>query len=238
MDGTPVRDMIPFNVWDRFIDGKAVNWNARIKADRKEGEEAQKRGKTKSAGDKIRGTRPSHKIADYAGTYTHPGYFPVNVALDGNALRVTYNGLEFEVKHYHYDTFQLHLERFGATMLASFSTDKRGAVSGLTVPLEPTVADILFTRQADESMSDPAFLEPFAGSYEVMGNIVVVELVGSTLKISVPGLPEYELEPIKGTEFGLKGLSGFSIEFKKDESGAVTEALVNQMGAVFIAKKK
>ena len=41
-----------------------------------------------------------------------------------------------------------------------------------------------------------------------------------SLTVSVPGLPEYELTPIKGTEFSLKGLSGFSIEFKRDGLGA------------------
>jgi hypothetical protein len=44
--------------------------------------------------------------------------------------------------------------------------------------------------------------------------------------------------PIKGTEFGLKSISELTIEFKQDEHGAVTEALVNQMGTVLVAPKR
>ena len=45
-----------------------------------------------------------------------------------------------------------------------------------------------------------------------------------TLYISVPGQPEYELEPYEGTTFNLKVLSGFSLGFIMDESRKVTEA--------------
>jgi hypothetical protein len=59
-----------------------------------------------------------------------------------------------------------------------------------------------------------------------------------TLYLSVPGQPEYELVPYKGTEFNLKNLTGFSIEFITDESGAVKEAKITQPNGVFTAKKK
>jgi hypothetical protein len=68
--------------------------------------------------------------------------------------------------------------------------------------------------------------------------VLVVELKGNALFVTVPGLPEYELVPIKVTEFGLKDLSGVSIEFKRDDSGTISEVLVNQMGTVLVAKKR
>jgi CubicO group peptidase (beta-lactamase class C family) len=238
MDGTPVRGIIPYNVFDRFIDGKQIAWNARAKADHKEVESGGKRGKEKHRGDRVSRTRPSHKLDAYIGSYEHPGYGTVRIDMDGKDLKATYNNIEFVMRHYHYDTFEMRFERFDITMLGSFSTDKRGSVGGLAVPFEPSVEDIVFTRAAEKTMTDRSFLKPFAGSYEVMGSMLVVELKGDLLHVSVPGLPEYELVPIKGTEFGLKGLSGFSIEFKRDDSGAVAEALVNEMGTVLIAKKR
>jgi hypothetical protein len=46
------------------------------------------------------------------------------------------------------------------------------------------------------------------------------------------------LVPYKGTTFNLKGLSGYSIEFRMDESGNVKEAKITQPNGIFTAKRK
>jgi hypothetical protein len=238
MDGTPVRDIIPYNVFDRFIGGKPVPWNARMKERRQEMREGEKRGKGKRQSDRVRGTRPSHKLEEYAGTYRHSGYGPIRIDVEGGKLSAHYNGMEFSMQHYHYDVFQLTFERFDITMMVSFGTDKRGAVSTLSVPMESTLNDIVFERQPDESMTNPEFLAQFVGTYEVMGNPLVIELVGNTLQATIPGLPPQEMVPVKGTEFALKTIADLSIEFKRDDNGKVTEALVNQMGMVLVAPRR
>ena len=81
-------------------------------------------------------------------------------------------------------------------------------------------------------------LAQFTGTYDVMGSPIVVELVGTTLHATVPGLPPQELVPIKGTEFALKSVPDITIEFKRDADGTVTEALVNQMGVLLVARKR
>ncbi len=48
---------------------------------------------------------------------------------------------------------------------------------------------------------------------------------------------EIDSAPYQGTTFNLKGLTGFSIEFKRDSSGAVTEAVITQPGATLTAKR-
>ncbi len=238
MDSTPVRDMIPYNVFDRFIDGKVIPWNSRQQARREELREAEKRGKGKRQSDRVRGTRPSHKLKEYAGTYRHPGYGPIRIELDGTSLSASYNNMELKMTHYHYDVFQLTIDRFDITMLASFGTDKRGAIGTLMVPLEATLNDIVFARVPDEAMTDPELLATFTGTYEVMGRPLVIELTEITLHASLPGLPPQELVPIKGTEFALKAISDVTIEFKRDSDGRVTEALVNQMGVVLVARRR
>jgi hypothetical protein len=238
MDSTPVRDIIPYNVFDRFLGGKAVAWNARMKERRAEFRQGEKRGKEKTRSDRVLRTRPSHKPEDYVGTYRHPGYGPIRVERDGQKLRVFYNNMELDVRHYHYDVFHLTLERFDFRILATFGTDTRGAIATLSLPLEATLNAIVFERQPDESLSDPAFLAQFTGTYDLMGNVIAIELVGNTLHATFPGLPPQELVPIKGTEFGLKAIAAISLEFKRDEQGAVTEVLVNQLGVVLTAKKR
>jgi hypothetical protein len=42
----------------------------------------------------------------------------------------------------------------------------------------------------------------------------------------------------KGTEFNLKGLQGYSVVFKTDAAGIVTEAVFHQPNGTFTAKKK
>jgi hypothetical protein len=87
-------------------------------------------------------------------------------------------------------------------------------------------------------MMEKSFLEKFTGEYMVGEEKSTVFLKGEkTLYIYVPGQPEYELVPYKGTTFNFKALSGFSIEFVMDESGKVTEAKVTQPNGVFTAKK-
>ena len=50
----------------------------------------------------------------------------------------------------------------------------------------------------------------------------------------IPGQPTYELEPVRDTEFGLKGLSGFSVVFLLD--GTTVEKIeVRQPNGVFMA---
>ena len=87
--------------------------------------------------------------------------------------------------------------------------------------------------------STRAFLEPWAGQY-LLGNITCTfSLEGDNiLVLTVPGQPKYELVPVKGTTFDLKGLSGYSIEFKKAEGGKATEAIFYQPEGTYIAKRK
>jgi hypothetical protein len=54
----------------------------------------------------------------------------------------------------------------------------------------------------------------------------------------MPGQPDAELVPVRGTTFTIKGINGISIEFKRDTSGKVTEAALNQLGTVLVLKKK
>ena len=55
---------------------------------------------------------------------------------------------------------------------------------------------------------------------------------------SSPGAPERELLPRRGTTFSLKGLGGYSIEFKRDASGKFTEAAFYTPDTVLIIKRK
>lgn len=238
MNATPVRDIIAFNVFDRFMGGELVPWSERWKADWEEMEGAEERGKETAKERRVRGTRPSHRLDAYTGTYVHPGYGKVQVELDGKTLQARYNGMTLELKHYHYDIFELEYKPLDVSMKASFFTNVRGDIDRVAVPMEPTVSDIVFTRIANERMHEREFLEPFAGTYQLLGFDMPVSFKGDVLQVAIPGIPEYELEPIKGTEFALKGLSGMTVEFVQNEAGQVTEAIVSTGQGVYTATRK
>jgi len=163
------------------------------------------------------------------------------VAEDKAGLKITYNRLTSPLRHFHYDVFEVPenpLDPFEKAKV-QFLMSVNGDIDRVLVPLEPNVKEIVFTRRAEKKMRERSFLEPLAGEYTLGPTTVSVTLKGEdTLVLVVPGQPPYELVPTRGLSFDLKGLTGFSIEFKKDAAGAVTEAVFYQPNGTFVAKRK
>jgi len=239
--------IIANNIADRILGLEPVDWYGRYKKQRDEAEKEREKQKAEKDTDRVMNTTPSHPLQDYVGDYENPGYGVFNIVKDGDSLKGTYDDMELEFKHYHYDTFELSnemFEGFGVSLKATFYADKKGNIVKVAVPLEGSVSDIVFTRLPDKAMSDPEFLKKFVGIYileegEEKSEGRVYLRGETTLIISVPGAPrEFELVPYKGTEFTLKDMSGFSAEFIVDESGAVTAIKFKTPGGVMEAKKK
>ncbi|MCL4560146.1 MAG: serine hydrolase [Chloroflexi bacterium] len=238
MNGTSLPFLSTFNAYDRLLGLKPVPWLERVKKEEKEAKAALKAGKAKSEVKKVRGTRPSHPLQAYTGQYEHPGYGVITIRKEEAGLAAEYNGLEFDLKHYHYDIFELKYEQLELSLKVSFATDVQGAIASFSAPLEPSVKDIVFTRIPEQQMSEKGFLERFAGDYDLMGRDLTVSLrKDTTLFAVISGQPELELAPYQGTTFKVKNIPAISLEFKL-EDGKVAAVEIDQMGAVFTAKKK
>jgi len=232
-NGNPVPYILSLNIYDRLLGLDQAPWNSRYNEDRARAREAVKAGKEQNTADRKEGKGPSHDLDEYAGEYEHPGYGVMSIATSGDGLTATYNGLDFKMTHYHYDVFELTYEIFDLRLKVVFSTNAKGDVASLALPLEPAASDIEFTRLPSRDLLDKATLERCTGEYDLMGRALSVALKGEdTLLVSISGQPDYELTPYKGTQFEVKGLSGISFEFKDDE------VVVNQMGAVFTAQRR
>jgi len=145
-----VPEIIALDAADRLMGLDEIPWSRRYMDIRDKGKaQAEKR---KGEVDKNRklGTRPSHPLEDYAGEYVHPGYGPLTVLKDGDALRMIHNGMTFTTAHYHYDVFDISTEAIGMTLAfkASFALDVKGNVASVSIPfgLQGGVKDIVFTR--------------------------------------------------------------------------------------------
>jgi CubicO group peptidase (beta-lactamase class C family) len=236
----PVATIVTRGVYDRVLGLEPVDWIGRVTEQQAKAEEAELEGE-EEGGQHVEGTSLSHDLAEYAGDYAHPAYGIVKIEADGESLAATFNGITAQLEHFHYDVFEIAEDPMVPVsgIRVMFRYDKQGDIDELHAPLEPAVDDIIFERVADESMRERAFLEPFVGEYELGGTAVTVSLRGDDLlTLTVPGQPTYELVPTRGTSFDLKGLSGYSVEFKQEESGAVNELVLTQPNGTFVAKRK
>ena len=233
-------EVLAYNVYDRLLGLDALPWLDRFKAlDTKGKQEADEAKKNKPT-DRKTGTHPSHNLAEYVGEYEHPGYGKIKVAQKGDSLELSVNKLgPWGLENYHYDVFQVpeSSDSIVAGEKFQFEMNRRGDIDRIAAAFEPSLGeDIIFTRAPEKIASD--VLHGIAGDYILNGETVNMALVGDVLRLSVPGQPQYELVPAKGLLFDVKGLPGFNIEFQKDASGKVFEAVFNQPDGVYHAKRK
>lgn len=215
LNATFSRDVIPYVVYDHALDLEPVPWGERlhsVHASMREGLKAAQAHADAKATD----APPSHPLADYAGDYAHPGYGTFAVSVDGDRLLPHYNNIEeLEFSHRHYDTWDLKLELFEAVMPASFVTDADGEIASLTVPLEGSVAPIVFEKQPDPALADPALLARYVGDYSMEPLRISVALVDDSLIMTIMGQSAL-LKPHRPGVFKVPDQPGLSVEFDGD----------------------
>ena len=239
-NGNPMPNIAAARATDLLLQLEPVDWHARIKAEVAKSKEAEKQKSEAEAAERKPNTKPSHALADFAGEFEHPGYGVVTVKLEGKALKSRFNSFNMAMEHWHYDVFRAVVEDDPEQkFLFTFYSNDKGDIDRLEVPMDLNVKPIVFARKAGAQMSDPKFLAQFVGEYDLNGQNVAVAIKGENmLTVTVPGQPTYELEPYKGTEFKLKGLTGFSLRFTLDAKKRATEAVFLQPNGVFTAKRK
>ncbi|HJO04667.1 MAG TPA: serine hydrolase, partial [Acidobacteriota bacterium] len=234
----PVPPAVARTVIDRILGLDDAGYLTEALEDVEEGEKALAEARANAEAKRKGGTRPTHALTEYAGRYDHVGYGVIEVTADDARLRLEYNSMPTDLEHWHYNTFN------GADggedfedLKVLFRLDADGEIVELAVPFEAQMDPIVFTKLADERLSDPDYLAQFVGIYELSGQRAEVMLQGTALRVALPGQPVYTLEPKRGTEFGIGNLSGFSLEFLLDNSGAVTAARFIQPNGVFEGKR-
>jgi CubicO group peptidase (beta-lactamase class C family) len=91
---------------------------------------------------------PGHPLQDYTGTYAHPAYGSVRVALDHGGLRATYRNVRAPLKHLSGDVFQVVFPYPSGdlNLRMTFGMNDRGEVSVFIAPLEAGVDEIRFQK--------------------------------------------------------------------------------------------
>ncbi|MEO8393014.1 MAG: serine hydrolase [Chloroflexota bacterium] len=139
--------VIHFNLCDRLLGLDQLPWSERTRGFIDKLTTAGEAGKQKILGERVLGTRPSHPLVDYAGTYQHTGYGTLTIGLEGDSLSLKTDLLNLKLDHHHYDVFLLsgkgEVEMF---MLTRFESDQSGKIVSFSASFEPNGAPIAFER--------------------------------------------------------------------------------------------
>ena len=203
--GSELRDALTWAIMDRFLGVTGGrDWVGEALARKRAGEAGEVAARANIGASRVAGTRPSHALADFAGTYDHPGYGPVTVTLAGNRLSARYNDDTSPIEHFHYDVFNattddpVHALRDARFQ---FVMDSYGRISGLQADIEPALPAATFARQPEARLSDPAYLSRLVGTYDFDGSRVVISLTGNQLTWTNLGGQPAALIPSLGGEF-------------------------------------
>ncbi len=219
-NASPLPAVVAYNVWDRLLSMDPVDWTARIQQQRALTKASEQDAKQKGYTTQRLGTHPSHELAEYAGEYEHPGYGTIKIEFINSALKIDYHGLGGQLKHFHYDVFEVPKDELNpfSEEKVQFHTSLAGEIDSLGIPFESTLKDIVFIKQGDRAMMQKTFLERLTGDYQRGPLLAAIALKGdSALTLTLPGQPVYNLVPVHGTKFNIKELNGYSVEFKGND---------------------
>ncbi len=245
-DGSSIPGIVRNIVADRMLKQKDFDWNKHYLNERDKARKSQKVAEVKSVSARIKGTSPSHKIKEYEGKYSNPGYGTIRITTSGDSIFALVPLKKFWLRHYHYDVFQPYeITQHGidstitGTLLFNFRTNNGGELESFSTNLEGGIKSIEFKRIDDDIKFEKGALEKYVGEYaigEIVSRIYIKN--DKTLYLFVPGQPEYELAPAGADTFKLIIVEGFKIQFTKADNGSINGLLFIQPNGTFRATRK
>jgi CubicO group peptidase (beta-lactamase class C family) len=237
--GARLRDGLPYEIVDRLLGLPSANMVSRFGDLEKKSFAGEAAAKEARAEVRRSGTQASHKLEEYSGRYAHPGYGPLDVKVDNDALSLTYNGFSSRLDHWHYDVFRALEDRTSRLdrLRVQFQSDLDGEVTGIAVPMDSNVAPIVFAKQPPKEMTERAFLERFTGTYELGGVDVRIALRDDGMLQYIQLGRVRDLVPVRGTLFRIADLTGVSVEFLAGPGGRFDRMALHSGGSTIAPRK-
>ncbi|GAI96051.1 unnamed protein product, partial [marine sediment metagenome] len=107
MNGTSLTYTMTFNIFDRLLGLKPIDWSKRLMMRERENWEEKKEAEAEAEKQHRKNTRPSHPLVDYVGHYMHPAYGQIIIGKEGERLNIKFRDRTVPIEHYHYDTFKI-----------------------------------------------------------------------------------------------------------------------------------
>lgn len=128
-----------YGIMDEFLGGRTRDWSAEGLTRNLEADARERQREESIEEARVKGTKPSLPLQDYAGTYRSEMYGDVKVGVDGTTLvarfvpTATYIA---DLTHWHFDTFRIEMR--DPTLpkgMATFVLDARGKVSEIRIDI-------------------------------------------------------------------------------------------------------
>ncbi|MBA4073215.1 MAG: serine hydrolase [Gemmatimonas sp.] len=234
-NGAAITELIARHAMDRLFGGARRDWNAEALARSRVAQQSAVQAEQRKGEARVPNAPPAHPLTAYAGVYADSGYGPMTFALERDTLIVTYNGIRAKLQPWHYETFSGLRNPDDPTfenLQFTFRTSAVGRVDAALVTMDANVPAVVFLRQPDPQLKDPAYLARFVGRYQGPGVVTSVSVRGNVLLWTQGAGAPVELEPEHGARFVIKANRSITLEFKTDAAGKVTGVRSMQPGAV------
>lgn len=221
--GTPLRDIVPFLVYDHLLELPTRPWGDRFREMTTAMTEGARQVSERRTGKAEVAAQP-RPAGEYAGTYRHAAYGTLEVTAAAESITLSLHGTEFAAERVRGDAFELYEGSLDLHLPARFETDFDGQVAAVVLPLEQTVDPIVFDRAPDEV--DPAILAGLTGRYDLGPIAARVELVDGSLRLALGAQAADTLDPHRGLTFRMHGEPNTTAEFVLDGTGQPTELVI------------
>tara|TARA_R110002096_G_scaffold386418_2_gene580398 strand:+ start:112256 stop:114073 length:1818 start_codon:yes stop_codon:yes gene_type:complete len=231
-NGSAVPSIVRNIIADKMLGLKSVEWEeGLIKAQESKKEKKEDENVDEGSSIRVKNTKPSHKIEEYAGLFSHPGYGKIRILVKEDSLFAKLPDETWYLNHFHYDIFEpiekgeeVDSNSSGGGFMFNFSSNTVGEIDGIRISVEAGLDPLLFKRQIEEVEIEANELEKYTGEYDLGGASAKVYIKEEGLKLFVPGQPEYSLKATGDDKFVLDGLEGYSVQFdvKDGEVKALT----------------
>ena len=146
---TPVPNFLSYHLYDLMLGLEPVDWVGRARKASLRGKTSEDSARAAQAAERIQGTKPSHPLGDYAGTYEHPGYGKISIVQTGDRLEMILDDHRAALRHFHYDVFEMGDPRSLVPLQGriKFLLNAKGEVDRAAIPLESAVPDLVFVRK-------------------------------------------------------------------------------------------
>jgi CubicO group peptidase (beta-lactamase class C family) len=236
----PLRDVLLYESVDRALDLPDRNWNKKWHDLYDPIIAGIEKSKQTSTEERVQDAPPSHPLETFVGEYESKGYpdFAVRM-VDGALQACTVGSLDWtEFRHYHYNVFEWHIPIFDLRMKVRFLTNDNGEIDSVSVPLEPAVENIIFTRKPPELSPDliTALLGEFVTQIE--GFAFTISTSEGKVYIAQTGSAPEEIKPYKLTDEWV----GFRLKRNRfdfvREKEAITRMVLKTPNLTLEARKK
>ncbi|HRI80346.1 MAG TPA: serine hydrolase [Cyclobacteriaceae bacterium] len=103
--GTPMGSAAVNGIYDRLLQLGETPWTKKIKAETVKSINKTMRGLDSLRALQVKGTTPSHRLAEFTGTYEYKAYGKIEISESSGQLQFKFRIWDLPLEHFHYDQF-------------------------------------------------------------------------------------------------------------------------------------